>query len=124
MAFLFIFNIVFVKSALSDMIDIQSDRLVGRETIPVVVGEQNTRKLLQGTSIFTGIVLILAVPAGYASSLSLVTLISIFYIWICLKFYDRKARFSNIILEGLLGTNNIIAGFCAFVWFIVERHVA
>ncbi|NQU03514.1 MAG: 4-hydroxy-3-methylbut-2-enyl diphosphate reductase, partial [Syntrophaceae bacterium] len=123
-AFLFIFNIVFVKSALSDMIDIQSDRLVGRETIPVVVGEQNTRKLLQGTSIFTGIVLVLSVSAGYASSLSLVILISIFYIWICLKFYDRKARFSNIVLEGLLGTNNIIAGFSAIVWFVVERHIA
>lgn len=123
-AFLFIFNIVFVKSALSDMIDIQSDRLVGRETIPMVVGEQNTRKLLQGISIFTGIVLILAVPAGYASSLSLMILMSIFYIWICLKFYDRKTRFSNIVLEGLLGTNNVIAGFCAIVWFVVERQMA
>ncbi len=122
-AFLFIFNIVFVKSALSDMIDIQSDRLVGRETIPVVIGEEHTLKLLQGISILTGVVLIAAVPAGYAPSLSLVILVSIFYIWICFRFYDRKTRFSNIVLEGLLGTNNIIAGVSALIWFIVERHI-
>lgn len=122
-AFLFIFNIVFVKSALSDMIDIQSDRLVERETIPVVIGEQNTRKLLQGVSIFTGIVLILAILAGYVSALSLIILLSIFYMWICLKFYGRKIRFSSIVFEGLLGTNNIIVGFCAVVWFVIERHL-
>lgn len=123
-AFLFIFNIVFVKSALSDMLDIQSDRLVGRETIPVVIGEAYTRKLLQGISILTGIILVMAVVAGYSSWLSLVVLASIFYIWICLGFYDRKTRFSNIVLEGLLGTNNLIAGAAALIWFIAERYVA
>jgi len=33
-AFLFIFGIVFVRSAISDVLDIQGDRLIGRETIP------------------------------------------------------------------------------------------
>jgi len=122
--FLFVFNIVFAKSALSDMMDIQSDRLVGRETIPVVIGEKNTRRLLQGVSIVTGIVLVVAFLAGSVPSLSLVVLISIFYIWICLGFYDRKARFSNIALEGMLGTNNVIAGVIGLSWFVVERYWA
>jgi 4-hydroxy-3-methylbut-2-enyl diphosphate reductase len=51
-AALFIFSIVFVRSSLSDLIEIQSDRLLGRETIPVVIGENRTRKLLDAISLF------------------------------------------------------------------------
>jgi len=123
-AFLFVFNIVFVKSALSDMLDIQSDRLVGRETIPVVMGEKPTRKLLQVISMLTGVILITAAVTGYAPLLSLALLGSIFYIWICFGFYDRKTRFSNIVLEGLLGTNYLIAGAGALTWLIAARYMA
>ena len=123
MAFLFVFNIVFVKSALSDMLDIQSDRLVGRETIPVVMGEKPTRKLLQVISILTGVIMITAAVTGYAPWLSLALLASIFYIWICLGFYDRKTQFSNIVLEGLLGTNYLIAGVGALIWLIAARYM-
>jgi len=36
-SFLFTFGIVFVRSAMSDVLDIQSDRLIGRETIPCLL---------------------------------------------------------------------------------------
>ena len=61
-AFLFIFSIVFVRSALSDLIEIQSDRLLGRETIPVVIGEDKTRKLLNVISLLLALLIILSYP--------------------------------------------------------------
>ncbi|MBN2539624.1 MAG: 4-hydroxy-3-methylbut-2-enyl diphosphate reductase [Deltaproteobacteria bacterium] len=122
-AFLFVFVLVFSKSVLSDTIDIQSDRLIGRETIPVIMGEARARVLLKGVSILAGIMLIAAIPAGCAPSVSLgfVLLVPVFYIWICLELCDKKVRFSRMVLEGLLGINYMIAGFSACLWFIATK---
>ncbi len=118
LAFLFTFAVVFVRSALSDTIDIQSDRLIGRETIPVVIGEENTQKLLKGISVITAAILIIASPAGWTSSLSFALLACVFYMWICFKLCDRRATFSGVVLEGLLETNYIIAGLMTFLWLV------
>jgi len=118
-AFLFTFAVVFIRSAMSDMIDIQSDRLIGRETIPVVIGKESTRKLLKAISVSMGAILVMAHPAGWTSSLSFVLLSCVFYIWICFKLCDKRAKFSGVVLEGLLETNYIIAGLSAFLWFIL-----
>ena len=122
-AFVFVFVLVFSKSVLSDTIDIQSDRLIGRETIPVIIGEVRARVLLKVVSILAGIMLITAIPAGCApsASLGLALLAPVFYIWICLELCDRKVRFSRMALEGLLGINYMIAGFSACLWFIATK---
>jgi len=122
-ASMFVFVLVFSKSVLSDTIDIQSDRLIGRETIPVIMGERRARNLLKGISIFAGIVLIAAMPAGCTSSLSLglVLLTPLFYIWICLELCDSKIRPSRMALEGLLGMSYVIAGLSAFLWFVIKE---
>jgi len=120
-AFVFVFALVFSKSVLSDTLDIQSDRLIGRETIPIVMGEGPARILLKGIAVLTGIVLIAALPAGCTPSLSLALLAPVFYIWICLGLCDKKIRFSRMALEGLLGASYVIAGLIAGLWFIVTK---
>lgn len=120
-AFVFVFAIAFSKSVLSDTLDIQSDRLIGRETIPIVIGEERARTLLKGIAILTALVLIAALPAGCTPSLSLALLAPVFYIWICLGLCDKKSRFSRMELEGLLGAGYIIAGVSACLWLVVTR---
>jgi 4-hydroxybenzoate polyprenyltransferase and related prenyltransferases len=120
-AFLFTFAVVFVRSAMHDVSDIQSDRLIGRETIPVLIGEKNTRKLLKGILVIMAAVLVAAHPAGWTSSLSLALLPCVFYAWICFRFCDRKIRLSVAVMEGILETNYIIAGLGAFLWLILVR---
>jgi 4-hydroxy-3-methylbut-2-enyl diphosphate reductase len=120
---MFVFSVVFAKSALSDMIDIQSDRLVGRETIPVVIGEDNTKKLLAGISVLMGIVLVGSFSERYTSSLSLALLVSVFYIWICINLCVKRTRFPGVVVEGFLETNFIIAGLSTCSWIIVMKYV-
>ena len=121
--FLFVFTVVFSKTALSDMMDIQSDRLVGRETIPVIIGEEGTGRLLRGFSLVMGAVLLTLTLAGYSSFMNLALLPALFYIWICLELCVRKARFYSIVLEGLLETNYIIAGLCVSLWYFMSAYV-
>jgi len=122
-AFLFSFSIVFMRSALSDIMDIQSDRLIGRETIPVLIGEEHTRLLVQGIAAALFILLVLAYAAGWSSSLSLMLLICVFYVWICLKLCDRRSAISAVVLEGLLETNYVVAAVSALVWLSAIKWI-
>ena len=117
-AFLFTFSVVFVRSALSDLMDIQSDRLMGRETIPVVIGEERTRRLMKGLSLFLFLLLALSFPLGWTSTVSFALLVCVFYMWICFELCDRKSAFSAAVLNGFLETNYILAGLVAMIWFV------
>jgi 4-hydroxy-3-methylbut-2-enyl diphosphate reductase len=123
-AFLFIAGIVFIRSVLSDILDIQSDRLIGRETLPVLIGEGRTFVLLQGISSLLFVLLAAAHPAGWATSLSFFLLSCVFYIWICFKLYDRRSGFSGVVLEGLLESGYLVAGFSALVWLLMTGGMA
>jgi (E)-4-hydroxy-3-methyl-but-2-enyl pyrophosphate reductase len=123
LAFFFNFALVFVKSTLSDMINIQSDRLIGRETIPVLIGEKKTRNLLVGSSVLLFAVMTAAYPLGGSSTLSFALLTCIFYVWICFYLYDRRAELSSIVMEGLLQTNYVIAGLSTLSWLFMIRMI-
>jgi (E)-4-hydroxy-3-methyl-but-2-enyl pyrophosphate reductase len=115
-SFFFIFGLVFIRSAMSDIQDLQSDKLMGRETIPVLIGRKNTQGLL---NVFSGLLLLLlclAYPVGWSSSLGPLLAASIFYIWICFKVYGRKPGLSGIVVEGILETSYMVAGLCAGLW--------
>jgi (E)-4-hydroxy-3-methyl-but-2-enyl pyrophosphate reductase len=122
-AFLFTAGIVFIRSALSDILDIQSDRLIGRETLPVLIGGEKTLVLLQVISGFLFLLLCAASPAGWTTSLSFVLLTSVFYIWICFKLYDRRSGFSGVVLEGLLESSYIITGLGSLWWLAAIRGI-
>ena len=118
-AFLYVGSLVFIKSALSDMVDAQSDRIVGRETIPLVIGEDRMRLLIKIMSLAMAGLLVASVFTGSLPVCALVLLSSLFYIWICLSLYDRKDRLSSIVLEGVLTTNYFIAGISAGLWYVI-----
>jgi (E)-4-hydroxy-3-methyl-but-2-enyl pyrophosphate reductase len=122
-SFLLIFSLVFIRSAMSDMLDIQSDRLIGRETIPVLIGGERTQTLLKVIAVLLALLLAVAHPFGWATSLSFALLGSLFYVWICFKLYDRRSLFSGVVLEGLLETAYIMAGIGTVLWIVVTRLV-
>ncbi|MCX5836936.1 MAG: 4-hydroxy-3-methylbut-2-enyl diphosphate reductase [Deltaproteobacteria bacterium] len=123
-AFFFIAGIVFIRSALSDILDIQSDRLIGRETLPVLIGEGKTFFLLQGISGILFVLLCTAPSAEWSTSLSFFLLPCVFYIWICFKLYDRRSGISGVVLEGLLESGYIVAGVSALLWLVAVRGPA
>jgi len=120
-AFFFTLGLVFIRSSLSDILDIQSDRLIGKETIPVLIGKKQTKVLLTVLSVCLLVMLLASASAGWTPSLSLVLLINLFYVWICFQLCDRRASFSGVVLEGLLETSYIIAGFSSILWYVATR---
>jgi len=60
---LFILLLVFVRNALFDVFQVQSDRIVGRETLPVLIGAEKTLAVLQGVMAALLILLLVIYPA-------------------------------------------------------------
>src|SRR5262245_29281289 len=61
------FLLVFVRSALLDIRDIQGDRLIGKETIPIVLGTERTLQLLVGAIVILAMLFIVAPLNGWLS---------------------------------------------------------
>jgi 4-hydroxy-3-methylbut-2-enyl diphosphate reductase len=121
-AFLFVFTVVFIRSVLSDILDIQNDRLIGLETIPVIVGRENAQKILKVMWVLLFALLALSFPAGWSTSVVIALFTSLFYILISFKLCDKRAFLSGMVLVGLLESNYIIAGVSSLLWLIFIRH--
>jgi 4-hydroxy-3-methylbut-2-enyl diphosphate reductase len=68
----FILLLVFVRNALFDVFQVQGDRIVGKETLPVLIGAQRTIEVLHGIMAVLLVMLLLysvlglmVTPAGY-----------------------------------------------------------
>jgi 4-hydroxy-3-methylbut-2-enyl diphosphate reductase len=117
-AFVFTFGIVFIRSAMSDILEIQSDKLIGQETIPVFFGRKRTITILRIISLILLVLLLFSYLADWTSALSVFLFACILYIWICFRFCDRESALSGAVKEGLLETSYIMAGFCVLLWYI------
>ncbi len=113
-AFVFVFVIMFVLSTLFDIRDMQGDRLVGRGTIPVIIGKEKTKLLLGALTSFLALLLIVAsirgwVPYGYYY------LIVIAYAFLYLFLYHRRVVFRGLFHEMLVDGQLVLAGLVAWL---------
>jgi 4-hydroxy-3-methylbut-2-enyl diphosphate reductase len=123
-SFFFTAGIVFVRSAMSDILDIQRDRLIGQETLPVLIGEKKTLVILEAACGFLFVMLLFAAYFSWTTSLGIFQLTTIFYMWICFKLYDRRSAFSGAVLEGLLESGYIVAGMSSLIWLAAASILA
>jgi 4-hydroxy-3-methylbut-2-enyl diphosphate reductase len=109
-------GMVFVRTAFFDILDMQADRIVGRETIPILMGKNRVIVLLK---IFCGILVLLLMGAGTVGWISSLG----FFLSICpasllavLTAYERGRMLPSNRLEFLVETHFILAGAIALVW--------
>ncbi len=115
-SFLFVSSMCYIRSGLFDILNIQGDLIVGKETLPIALGEQRTlRLLLLLTGIFAGI-LVLSTGSGIISKLGYPLAACFFIAFLYLTAYQRgwiKGRFS---LQAIVEGNLLFAGLLAFTW--------
>jgi 4-hydroxybenzoate polyprenyltransferase len=116
-AFSVVFVLVFVRSAVFDIVDIQGDRLVGEETMPIVIGEKRTRRLLVYLVLALAISLLVAPLLGLATSFGYVMLITCLYTGLYLFVHKRELlRPGSIRFETLVENGFYLAGGLAVLY--------
>jgi 4-hydroxy-3-methylbut-2-enyl diphosphate reductase len=115
-AFLFVFGLVFIRSGLFEILAIEGDRVVGKETLAIALGRRRTLNLLSlGCLVFAAALLVAAV-SGLVPSLGYVLSLGGLYALAYLTLYRLDLMESGLMLESLVEGNMVLAGILAFIW--------
>lgn len=80
---------LFINSAIYDFKDIKGDTLAGLKTLPVSLGERNTRNFLLGLHLFSHLILGIALINGILAFEPLIILYSFICGLVCIQNYTR-----------------------------------
>jgi 4-hydroxybenzoate polyprenyltransferase len=121
-AFLFSGILVFVRATLYDFQDIQGDLMVGKETIPIVLGRRGAEILVVFLFILLGSLLTLAGPLGWARPVSSLLLISLGYVAFYYWLYHQRMAGRGLLFEGVVDASFILTGLLAFLWSLSQKY--
>jgi (E)-4-hydroxy-3-methyl-but-2-enyl pyrophosphate reductase len=111
---LFLLLFMYVRSAMFDVLEVQGDRIVGKETLPVFIGEKRTLKLLH---LMIGLLLAMALlfPAlGLMEAAGWWLLPGVLFLAGLIRDYEKGKIPSGLKLE--LGLETTLYLLSAFVW--------
>ena len=117
--FLWTAGIVFVRTAFFDILDMQGDRIVGKETIAILLGEKRSLSLLKIMLLILVATLLLLSSFHLISYLGFVLIASPISLLLLLSAYEQGVLLPSIRLEFLVESNFILAGAIAFLWTVV-----
>jgi (E)-4-hydroxy-3-methyl-but-2-enyl pyrophosphate reductase len=117
--FIFAFTLVFTRSMLLEIRDIQGDVMVGRETVPVIIGKEKTKQLLLCLLALSALLLIAGTALNWTSGLGLLFLLPLGYSFLYLYLYHLRLISHGITWEIITGFNFILTLIIAIVWNIL-----
>ncbi len=112
-------GIVFVRTAFFDILDMQGDRLVGKETIPILLGEKQSMRILKIILVVLTATLVISSAFQWISSLGFLLILCPVFILLIILAYERALMFPGIRLEFLFETQFLLAGIITFAWILV-----
>jgi (E)-4-hydroxy-3-methyl-but-2-enyl pyrophosphate reductase len=115
------FLIVFLRSALLDIQDIQGDRLVGKETIPIVLGTERTLQLLMATTAILAVLFIAAPLSGWLSPIHAAFLIGVAYLAVCKYLITGQRIVRRFLSESLVDGTFFVFGAIALMTMLIGR---
>ena len=118
-AFIFTFTLVFARSMLLEIRDIQGDVMVGRETVPVMIGKEKTKYLLLGLLALSALLLIVGTALHATSALGLLFLVPLGYTFLYLYLYHLRLISHGITWEIITGSNFVLTLLIAIAWNIL-----
>ena len=117
--FMWAAGIVFVRTAFFDILDMQGDRIVGKETIAILLGEKRSLRLLKIMLLILIATLFVLGALHLISYLGFVMAVCPITLLLLLSAYEQGVLLPSVKLEFLVETNFVLAGVIAFLWSIL-----
>jgi 4-hydroxy-3-methylbut-2-enyl diphosphate reductase len=112
----FTFSMVFTRTVLLDVRDVQGDRIIGKETIPIAIGKNNTKAILVVMLTLLTILLVISPMNGWTSRFSYYLLPCVTYACGYLYLYHKRLIPSGLTCEIITDFNFILAGIMVAIW--------
>ncbi len=97
--FFFALSFAYIRCSLLDVLDMQGDSIVGRETLPVVLGVKKTLNILYGVLALQVLLLAVLPSSGVLPSESLLLLPGILLFFLLVRLYEKKILVSGPLFE-------------------------
>lgn len=117
--FLLSSSLVFVRTAFFDILDMQGDRIVGRETLPLLLGEKRTIVYLKTLLALVLVGLAAAAALGLLPAFGFALLLCPVFLFLVLTLYRRRRMLPEIWLEFLVESHFVFIGLLALVWSLL-----
>ncbi len=109
-------GLVFIRTAFFDILDMQGDRIVGKETLPILIGEKKTMNLLKGMLAAIMVLLAGSAALGLLTSLGYLLLLPAVSLFIVMITHEKGHMLPGVRLEFLVDTHFIMGGLLAGIW--------
>jgi (E)-4-hydroxy-3-methyl-but-2-enyl pyrophosphate reductase len=115
-SFVFVFSMVYVRSAFFDIFQVQGDLIVGSETLPITLGEKRTLWLLKWVMLVGSMALAAAAASGWVGSFGYLLLLCYLTLTLCIFAYEKGSLYPGTRSEALVEGNLFLTGFLALLW--------
>ncbi len=111
----FVVVTVFIRSVVFDIVSIEGDRIIGRETIPILIGPKRTQIMLLFLTIIIGIFMVLSAALDLVPSLGYYLIFSPAFMVMCLYIFQKQRIHVSSLSEAVIDSNFIIIGLAAYL---------
>lgn len=115
-AIAFACGIAFIRAVVLDIRDIQGDRILGKETIPIAIGKERTKTILIILTASVAVLLFVSSLIGWTTTLGYYLLPCVAYAFGYQYLFQKQIVSEGLLLETIADFNFIFAGIIAFVW--------
>jgi len=112
----FTFTIVYIRSVVSDIRDIHGDRLIGRETIPILIGKEPTKVFVASLTIALALLLASASSLGWAPRFGYFLMLAVGYTALYLALYHARIISRGVAFDLTLDGAYHVSGLLAILW--------
>ena len=111
---------VFVRTAFFDVLDMQGDRIVGKETLPILMGEKRTLRLLKLLLSISTLILVGGSVAGILAPIGFILAICPLLMLSTLLASEKEQMLPGIHLEFLIEFHFVLVGLIALMWTLLS----
>ncbi|MBR9979679.1 MAG: 4-hydroxy-3-methylbut-2-enyl diphosphate reductase [Desulfatitalea sp.] len=112
--------IAFVRTAYFDILDIQGDRIVGKETIPLLLGQKASIRLLKGMLAAGLLLLIIGLLIGIFTPLALGLISVPLFLYAIIVAHERGQLLPGLLMDFLVESLFVLSGGVALVYVLMK----
>ena len=112
-------GLVFGRTVWFDLLDMQGDRLVGRETLPIVLGAKRAKELLKISLVLLTILPLVTSALHLSTGLGYLLIIIPMVMMVVITSYERGKLTAGTRLEFLVESHFILTGAISIIWSLV-----
>jgi (E)-4-hydroxy-3-methyl-but-2-enyl pyrophosphate reductase len=110
--------LVFVRTAFFDILDMQGDRLVGQESLPIVIGKDSTLRLLKQLLVLSLAILLFAPIMKLTTTLAHGIILSVLYMAWVVQAFEKDWIVPGFRFEFIVETIFLFSAGVSLVWHV------